>query len=218
MKFLKFADKAAFEQAFAPYMYTDENNVQHPPAYIDNVAVDVIGIIPVHNGEYTTVDAGDGETVEVPVMVDSEGYHVNLSGPLPQFAEFEVEQPATPYRVFAGWDAEPEPERVPPQVPRWAAVLALKSNPCPAMEDRTLWEAVTAIRNQIIAKPDDENVEVAGITLVASVDLKNRIVAALDDANYWERDSELVNLMATAIGLTQPDVDALFIWAGKQHM
>lgn len=218
MKFLKFADKAAFEQAFAPYMVTDEEGAKHAPSYVDNVAVDVVGVIPVESGQFTEVDIGEGQTIQVPVMVDSEGFHVNLSGPLAQFAAFEVEQPTTPYRVFAGWNSEPEAERVPTQVPRWAAVLALKSHNSTLLENTTLWEAVLAVRNEIISKPDGEAISMGGITIDASPDLKNRVVAALDDANYWERNSEMVGLVSLAIGLDGKAVDNLFIWAGKQQM
>lgn len=218
MKFLKFVDQAAYELAFDPYFQVDDQENKIAPSYIDGIAVDVVGVIPVHNGDYTQVDMGDGNVIDVPVMVPSEGFHVNLSGPLPQFAEYEVEAPATPYRVFAGWDAEPEPDRIPTQVPRWAAVLALKSNPSPVVEGETYWDNVVAIRNLIIAHPNDTLIEFGGNSLEVTIDLKNRIVAALDDANYWERDSELVNFMASMIGLSSADVDALFIWAGKQHM
>lgn len=218
MKFLKFIDKAAFEAAFEQHLITGEEGSVHYPAYIGNVAVDVVGVIPVESGEFTTVELEGGQTIQVPIMVDSEGFHVNLSGPIAEFAQYEVPTPATPYRVFAGWNAEPEPERVPPQVPRWAAVLALKSNPSPIVEGQTYWDNVVAIRNQIIAQPSNTVVEFGGNSLEVTIDLKNRIVAALDDANYWERQSELVNFVAALIGLDQAGVDALFIWAGKQQM
>lgn len=218
MKFLKFTDKAAFEAAFAQYIVQGEDDVVHYPAYIGSVAVDVVGIIPVESGEFTEVDIGEGQTIQVPVMVDGEGFHVNLSGPVAEFAQYEVPQPATPYRVFAGWDAEPEPERVPHMVPRWAAVLALKSNYSKFLQDTTLWQAVIAVRDEIISKPDGDTISMGGVTVPITKELKDRVVAALDDANYWERPSEMVNLVAQAIGLTQEEVDALFIWAGKQQM
>lgn len=218
MKFLKFTDQAAYEAAFAQYLHTDEEGTKHAPSYIGGVAVDVVGIIYEESGEFQTIEIEGSEPIQVPVMVPSEGFHVNLSGPLEEFAQFEVPTPATPYRVFAGWNAEPEPERVPPQVPRWAAVLALKSNPSPVVEGETYWDNVVAIRNQIIAHPNDTTIVFGGNSLEVTADLKNRIVAALDDANYWERHSELVNFVAALIGLDQAGVDALFIWAGKQHM
>lgn len=218
MMFLKFDDKAAFEAAFAPFMVADEEQRLIVPAYIGNVAVDVIGTIPVESGNFQEVEIEGGQTIQIPIYEDLPGYHVNLSGRVEEFAAYEVETPETPYRVFAGWNQEPEPERVPAQVPRWAAVLALKSHPCKELPDRTLWDAVVMIRNQIITQPDGESITVGSITVPVSLDLKNRIVAALDDANFWERGSEMVSLMATAIGLSQEDVDALFIWAGKQHM
>ena len=218
MKFLKFADQAAYEVAFAQYLHTDEENVKHAPSYIDGVAIDVVGIIYEESGEFQTVEIEGSEPIQVPVMVPVEGFHVNLSGPLAQFAEFEVPTPETPYRVFAGWNDAPEPDRVPTQVPRWAAVLALKSNPSPVVEGESYWDNVVAIRNQIIAHPNDTTIVFGGNSLEVTADLKNRIVAALDDANYWERHSELVNFMATLIGLDQAGVDALFIWAGKQQM
>lgn len=218
MKFLKFADKAAFEQAFATHLINDGSGNMLVPSYIDGVAIDVVGVIPVESGDFTEVIVGEGQTIQVPVMVDSEGYHVNLSGPLPEFAEFEVPEPVTPYRVFAGWNAAPEPARVPPQVPRWAAVLALKSHQSALLPDATLWDAVVAVRNEIINKPDGEAISMGGVEVPISKDLKNRVVAALDDANYWERTSEMVNLVALAIGLDQEAVDQLFIWAGAQQM
>lgn len=103
-------------------------------------------------------------------------------------------------------------------MPRWAAVLALKSHHSEILDATTLWEAVVAVRNEIISKPDGESVTMGGVAVPVTLDLKNRVVAALDDAMFWERDSEMVGLVAQALGLTPTEVDTLFIWAGKQQM
>lgn len=218
MKFLKFENQAAFEQAFQEYIFTDEEGNVFYPASVKDVAVDVVGIIPVSTGETREVTFSEGQKMTIPVMRDSEGYHVNLSSALEEFAAFEVPEPKTPYRVFAGYNSAPVPERVPVQVPRWAAVLALKSHPSALLEGMTLWDAVVAIRNEIIQKPEGESITMGGVTLAASVDLKNRVAAALDDANFWERASEMVVLIGAAIGLDAQHMDELFIWAGKQKM
>lgn len=90
--YLKFADKAAFEVAFGPYMIDGV-----PKPYIGTSAVDVVGVIWKPTGKMLTT-----EFSEFPEMKPIDGFHVNLSGEVPDdLKAFEIPAPATPSRVFA---------------------------------------------------------------------------------------------------------------------
>ncbi len=95
--YLKFADEAEFIQAFAPHMATDGQGEPMLPAYIGTSAVDVIGTIHKPTGEFTTI-----EGFRIPTMQPIPGWHVNLSGEVPELAAFEIDAPDTPARIFAG--------------------------------------------------------------------------------------------------------------------
>lgn len=90
MKFLRFNSEGTARAAFAEYL-TEDNQW---PAYIGNVAVDVIGTIYRPTGNMLADD--------VPEMAALPGYHINLSGSVPGLEPFEIEQPTTPARVFFG--------------------------------------------------------------------------------------------------------------------
>jgi hypothetical protein len=94
MKFLKFQSEAAAIEAFAPWA-TDEATY---PAYIGTVAVDVVGVIQKPTGEMLT----DSEGNSYPDMRPIPGWHVNLSGEVPELAAFEIDAPDIPARIFAG--------------------------------------------------------------------------------------------------------------------
>lgn len=96
--YLKFADEAEFIQAFAPHMATDGQGEPMPPAYIGTSAVDVIGTIHKPTGEFTTTEDG----FRIPTMQAIDGWHVNLSGEVPELAAFEIDAPDIPARIFAG--------------------------------------------------------------------------------------------------------------------
>ena len=94
MKFLKFASEAAAIEAFAPWA-TDEATY---PNYIGTVAVDVVGVI--HKPTGNTLQDAEGNSY--PEMTPISGWHINLSGDVPELSAFEIDPPATPARVFAG--------------------------------------------------------------------------------------------------------------------
>lgn len=90
MKFLRFSDEAAARAAFADYL-TDDGDW---PSYIGTAAVDVVGTIYRLTGILLDDD--------VPEMAPLEGFHINLSDSVPELAEFEIDAPTTPARVFFG--------------------------------------------------------------------------------------------------------------------
>lgn len=90
MKFLRFNSESTARAAFAEYL-TEDNQW---PAYIGNVAVDVIGTIHRPTGNMLADD--------VPEMAALPGYHINLSDSVPGLEQYEIEQPSTPARVFFG--------------------------------------------------------------------------------------------------------------------
>ena len=90
MKFLHFTSEAAARAAFADHLTEDGGW----PPYIGTAAVDVVGTIHRPTGNMLEDD--------VPEMVALPGFHINLSDTVTGFAQFEIEPPATPARVFAG--------------------------------------------------------------------------------------------------------------------
>lgn len=90
MKFLRFTNEAAARAAFADHL-TDDGDW---PAYIGTAAVDVVGTIHRPTGNML-----DGD---VPEMAALPGFHINLSDSVPELAEFEIDAPTTPARVFFG--------------------------------------------------------------------------------------------------------------------
>lgn len=92
MKFLRFEDEVAARAAFAEYLSKGQW-----PAYIGDVAVDAIGTIYQPTGEMLQTPRG-----EVPQAAALPGYHINLSAGVPELAQYEIEQPRTPARVFFG--------------------------------------------------------------------------------------------------------------------
>jgi hypothetical protein len=90
MKFLRFTSEAAARAAFADHLTEDGAW----PAYIGTVAVDVVGIIHRPTGNMLDDD--------VPEMAALPGFHINLSDSVPELAEFEIDPPTTPARVFFG--------------------------------------------------------------------------------------------------------------------
>lgn len=88
MIFLRFDSETAARAAFADYLHDG-----HWPAYIGTVAVDVVGAI--HRQTGNTLEG-------VPEMAALPGFHINLSDSVPALAEFEIDPPSTPARIFAG--------------------------------------------------------------------------------------------------------------------
>ncbi|WP_368921269.1 hypothetical protein [Comamonas aquatica] len=89
MKFLRFTSEAAARAAFADHLIEGEW-----PAYIGTAAVDVVGTIHRPTGKLLADDA--------PEMAALDGFHINLSDSVPGLAEFEIDPPTTPARVFFG--------------------------------------------------------------------------------------------------------------------
>ena len=90
MKFLHFTNEAAARAAFADHLTEDGGW----PSYIGTAAVDVVGTIHRPTGIMLEDD--------LPEMAALPGFHINLSDTVTGFAQFEIEPPATPARVFAG--------------------------------------------------------------------------------------------------------------------
>ncbi len=177
--FLKFPAEDRARQALAPWMIDTEDAW---PVYIDQAAVDVVGIINVPTGETALDENGDPYPLYTPVL----GYHINLSSPVPELAAWEVPAPATPTRVFA--TAEPEPVRVPTEVARWQAKTVLMQT--------GLWDGLLALR--------------AGIPEGESATLLD---AAMFEVLNWRRASPTVVWAAQSLGLTEQQVDSMFIQA-----
>ena len=94
MKFLKFNTEAEAIAAFAQWA-TEDAPI---PVYIGTVAVDVVGVI--HKPTDNTQQDTDGNSY--PEMTPISGWHINLSGEVPELSAFEIDPPATHARVFAG--------------------------------------------------------------------------------------------------------------------
>lgn len=94
MKFLKFISEAEAIAAFAQWAPEDAAF----PFYIGTVAVDPVGVI--HKPTGAMLKDSDGN--EYPEMAPIPGWHINLSGSVPELAAFEIDPPDTPARVFAG--------------------------------------------------------------------------------------------------------------------
>lgn len=93
MKFLRFISESAARAAFSEYL-TEDNDW---PAYIENAAVDVIGVICRPTG--VMLKSAEGE---YPEMAPLPGFHINLSDSVPGLEQYEIESPTTPARVFFG--------------------------------------------------------------------------------------------------------------------
>lgn len=153
------------------------------PAYIGSVAVDVLGTIQRPTGHM--VNTPDGE---MPEMAAVPGWHVNLSGRVPELQQYEVAAPATPDRVFAGID-DVAPPRVPSRVTRRQARQAL-----------ALAGLFGQVQPAINAIPDPRQRQLAQIEW--------------DDSQDFERDRPLLIELGHAIGLDDAGIDELFIQAG----
>lgn len=186
--FLQFASEAAAVEAFVPWL---EDGAM--PAYIGLAAVDVLGIIQRPTGEILQTEGG-----EIPVLESLPGWHINLSESVPELAQFEIEAPATPARVFAGSGDIVAP-RVPVEVARWQAKLVMMRTP--GRDGASLWDELMAIR---AAMPEDENAVL--------------LDAALLEVLNWKRPSPTVEWAAQQLGLSGERVDELFIAAAALEL
>ena len=102
MIFLKFPDEETFfEKAVeAGLSYTNVDGEVIIRSGTENLTIDFVGEI-VKPGTYE-FDQETSELIEItpPVVVD--GYHINISGELPElFTEYVIPEPTTPYRLPA---------------------------------------------------------------------------------------------------------------------
>lgn len=185
MKFLRFVSETAACTAFADYLVDGEW-----PDYIDTVAVDVIG--PIHH------PTGDELVDGVPEMEAIPGFHINLSASVPELAQYEIDAPATPSRVFAG-SGEIVAPRVPSEVARWQAKIALMKTL--GQSGHSLWDELVAIR---AAMPYDETAVM--------------LDAAMNEVLNWRRASPTMVWAAQQLGLSDAQVDALFISAAALEL
>lgn len=161
------------------------------------IAIDVIGTL-------YTPGTYDSEGAEITPPVPLTGYHVNATHPVSAWAA-KLVTPATPRRVFGGaptvfytFDDEAEFDAM--------------------MEDVDLTEPPPAPRVPAFVTMRQARLALSDAGLLASVDAA--ISTAGDAAQIeWEysnevqRNSGLVPAMATALGLTDAQIDALFIAA-----
>lgn len=185
MKFLRFTSGTQARAAFTPWLHSPADDL---PPYIGTVAVDVVGVIQRPTGEM--LDSPDGP---VPVLAPVTGYHINLSERIPELQQYEIEPPENPERVFAGSDAI-QPLRVPVEVARWQAKLALMHQ----VDEQgvSLWDRLQQLR---------ESLTDAG--------QQTMLDAAMNEVLNWKRNSPTVLLAAEQLGLSAQQVDELFIYA-----
>lgn len=186
--FLQFIDDAAAVAAFS--QWSDDGTI---PAYVGGAAVDVVGTVQRPTGEVLKTEDG-----EIPVLAPVPGWHINLSEPVPELAQYEIEAPAAPARVFAG-SGEIDVPRVPAEVARWQAKLVLMRTP--GASGSNLWDELMAMR---AAMPDSENAVL--------------LDAALLEVLNWRRTSPTVEWAAQQLGLSSAQVDELFIAAAALEL
>ena len=183
MNFLRFNSKAEAVSALNAWMIEDAW-----PAYIGSAAVDVLGIVHRPTGEVLQTEDGD-----IPVMGPVPGYHINLSERVTELQQYEIEPPESPERVFAGSEVV-QPLRVPAEVARWQAKLALMQKA--DGQGVSLWDRLQQLR---------ESLTDAG--------QQTMLDAAMNEVLNWKRNSPTVLWAAEQLGLTAQQVDERFIYA-----
>ena len=184
MKFLRFQSEAAARLAFLNHL----GESGEWPSYIDSAAVDLVGVIQRPTGEM--LDSPDGP---VPVLAPVPGYHINLSERIPELQQFEIEPPENPDRVFAG-SGESQPPRVPAEVARWQAKLALMHQV--DGQGVSLWDRLLQLRESL-----------------TDTEQQTMLDAAMNEVLNWKRNSPTVLWAAEQLGLTAQQVDERFIYA-----
>lgn len=122
-----------------------------------------------------------------------DGYLVMISKPIPEFAAYEF-KPDFPVQSFG--PVPVEVKSVPFEIARWQAKMTLIMTP--TADGSNLWQKVLDLRDA----EKDPKMQVA-------------MDAALYDVLSWQRASVTVGTVAVAIGLTDEQVDDLFIAASK---
>lgn len=185
MRFLKFDSKPIARAAFAPWLSPQAVEI---PSSIGTVAVDVVGVILRPTGEM--LDSPDGP---VPVLAPVPGYHINLSERIPELQQYEIVPPENPERVFAGSEVV-QPLRVPAEVARWQAKLALMHQ----VDEQgvSLWDRLLQLCESL-----------------TDTEQQTMLDAAMNEVLNWKRYSPTVLWAAEQLGLTPQQVDELFIYA-----
>lgn len=183
MIYLQFASEAAARLALAPWIV--ENAW---PSYIEDVAVDVVGRIQRPTG--SVIETPEGA---IPEMALIPGWHVNLSAPVSPLAAYEIPAPSTPDRVFAG-SGDVSPPRVPAEVARWQAKLALMHQV--DGQGVSLWDRLQQLRESL-----------------TDAEQQTMLDAAMNEVLNWKRPSPTVLWAAEQLELTAQKVDELFIYA-----
>lgn len=163
------------------------------PSYIGPVAVQAIG--QAFRATGNTIDA-DG--ISTPEMEPVPGWHVMLSSPVADLAQYEI-QPDYPLPVFAGSDLPPPAPAVPPEVARWQAKLALMHQV--DGQGVSLWDRLQQLR---------ESLTDAG--------QQTMLDAAMNEVMNWRRSSPTVAWAAQQLGLTEQQVDDLFMVAAALEL
>jgi hypothetical protein len=108
MNFFKFTDKEAFEQTMtnAGFVRTNqETDTEEFVLHSKEYDIDVVGVImEEHPTQTQDFVMPEGDVKQVPTYVPIDGYHVNAifrKGIPESFAEYEIERPNSPVRVFA---------------------------------------------------------------------------------------------------------------------
>jgi hypothetical protein len=100
--YLKFPSQAIFEElmAQAGLTHVREDGTVSLSLSSHERTIDVIGTIYNPPGEYST-DPATGEPIKLSPPVALVGYHVNISGNVPdELKEYIIDAPTTPHRVF----------------------------------------------------------------------------------------------------------------------
>lgn len=189
MKFLRFESEVEARASLAEFLIPGGGW----PESIRGLAVDVVGVIYRPTGGERQTELGP-----VPELSPIPGWHINLSDRVPELQSYEIEPPATPDRVFAGFDIA-RPPRVPSEVARWQAKVVLMRTP--GQNGRSLWDELLAMR---AAMADSENAVL--------------LDAALLEVLNWRRTSPTVEWAAQQLGLSSAQVDELFIAAAALEL
>lgn len=137
-----------------------------------------------------TLQMPDGEA---PVLAPVPGYHINLSERVTELQQYEIEPPENPDRVFAGSDVNP-PLRVPSEVARWQAKLALMHQV--DGQGVSLWDRLQQLRESL-----------------TDAEQQTMLDAAMNEVLNWKRYSPTVLWAAEQLGLAPQQVDERFIYA-----
>ncbi|WP_233425183.1 hypothetical protein [Comamonas thiooxydans] len=116
-----------------------------------------------------------------------------MSAPVSALAAYEIPAPSTPDRVFAG-SGDVSPPRVPAEVARWQAKLALMQQV--DGQGVSLWDRLQQLRESL-----------------TDAEQQTMLDAAMNEVLNWKRASPTVLWAAEQLELSAQQVDELFIYA-----